>query len=160
MTNPTAFIGRIQKVEPQWADYNGHLNMAYYHVMFDRAADEAFGAMGLGADYVKTRNASFFTVEAHVSYLREVLIGDDVRVETQILDFDAKRVHYVQSMYQAEENYLACTTENMVVHVSMESRKVAPFPDDVLSHIAEMANAHKHLPVPVQVGHKIGIVRK
>ena len=160
MSPPAPYSGRLQQVEPQWADYNGHLNMAYYHVLFDRAGDEAFSAMGLGPNYVKERNATFFTVEAHVTYLRELLIGDEVRVETQILDHDAKRVHYVQSMFHARDGYLACLSEIMVVHVSLETRRTAPFPPDVLSRIAEMAEAHKGLPVPAQVGHKIGIPRK
>lgn len=160
MSPPAPYSGRLQRVEPQWADYNGHLNMAYYHVLFDRAGDEAFSAMGLGPNYVAERHATFFTVEAHVTYLRELLVGDEVRVETQILEHDAKRVHYVQSMFHAAEGYLACVTENMVVHVSMETRRTAPFPPDVLSRIAEMAASHKGLPVPAQVGHKIGIPRK
>ncbi len=158
---PTApFEGRPQLVEPQWADYNGHLNMAYYHVLFDRAGDEAFSSVGLGPEYVSARNASFFTVEAHVSYLGEVKPGDRVRITTQILDHDAKRIHYVQQMYHADEGYLACVTENMVIHVDMATRRTAPFPADVAGAIAAMAQAHHGLPVPAQVGHRIGIPRK
>lgn len=160
MASQAPFEGRIQRVEPQWADYNGHLNMAYYHVLFDRAGDEAFQSVGLGPDYVKERHASFFTLEAHVTYLQELKPGDPVRITSQILDHDAKRVHYVQQMYHADEGYLACITENMVIHVDMNTRRTAPFPEDVLSRIAEIAAAHRNLPVPVQVGHRIGIPRK
>ena len=60
MTYPAPFVSRIQPVEEQWNDYNGHLNMAYYNVMFDPAADEAMDVLGLGPAYVKERNASFF----------------------------------------------------------------------------------------------------
>ena len=102
MAYPAPFVGRIQKVEDQWIDYNGHFNMAYYNVLFDRAGDEAFAAVGLGPDYVKERNASFFTLESHNTYVRELHAGDSVRIETQILDCDAKRVHYVQQMFHAE----------------------------------------------------------
>jgi len=160
MTIPAPFQGRIQTVEAQWADYNGHLNMAYYHVLFDRAGDEAFSAIGLGPNYVTQRNATFFTVEAHVSYLAELKPGDKVRVTTQILDHDAKRVHYVQQMFHADDGYLACVTENMVMHVSMETRRSAPFPADIQARIDEMATAHKGLAIPPQVGHRIGIPRK
>ena len=88
------------------------------------------------------------------------LPGDKVRITTQILDHDAKRVHYVQQMFHAEEGYLACVTENMVLHVSMETRRSAPFPADVQARIDEMAAAHKGLAIPPQVGHRIGIPRK
>ena len=147
-------------VLPAWVDYNGHFNMAYYNVLFDRAGDEAFAAVGLGPDYVKERNASFFSLECHNTYLRELHAGDSVRIETQILDCDAKRVHYVQQMFHAAEGWLACVTEIIVMHVDMGLKKSAPFPPDVMEKIEAMREAHRHLAVPPQVGHKIGIPKK
>lgn len=153
------FTGKIQKVEEQWTDYNGHLNMAYYNVLFDRCGDEAFEALGLGPDYVKRANCSFFTLEAHITYLRELHAGHEVRVTCQLLDFDVKRVHYVQEMFHAVEGWLAAVSENMVMHIDMAAKKSAPFPPEVLARIAAMREAHKSLPVPHQVGHKIGLPR-
>ncbi len=160
MAYPAPFVGPLITVEDQWTDYNGHLNMAYYNVIFDRAGDHAFEAVGLGPDYVRTRNASFFTMECHNTYLREIHAGEKVRVETQFLDCDAKRVHYVQQMYHATENWLCCVTEIIVMHVDMALKKSAPFPPDVMEKIQAMTDAHKGLPVPPQVGHRIGIPRK
>ena len=148
------------KVEPAWIDYNGHLNMAYYNVLFDRAGDEAFASVGLGPDYVKERNASFFTLECHLTYVHELHAHDSVRIETQFLDYDAKRVHYVQQMFHATEGWLACVTEIIVMHIDMNLKKSAPFPADVMEKIEGMRAAHAHLPVPPQVGHRIGIPRK
>ncbi|MCB1433189.1 MAG: thioesterase family protein [Alphaproteobacteria bacterium] len=161
MGYPAPFVGRTQQVEDQWIDYNGHCNMAYYNVLFDRAGDEAFAAVGLGPDYVKERNASFFTLESHNTYLAELHAGDSVRIETQFLDCDAKRVHYVQQMFHAKEGWLSCVTELIVMHVDMAAnKKSAPFPPDVMYKIAAMREAHGHLSVPPQVGHKMGIPRK
>src|SRR5712672_2872821 len=64
------FVSSVMRVEPGWIDYNGHLNMAYYNVLFDRAVDEAFELIGCGLDYVKQRQLSCFTAEVHVRYLR------------------------------------------------------------------------------------------
>lgn len=153
------FVGSVQTVEDRWIDYNGHFNMAYYNVIFDRCGDEAFALMGLGPDYVKARNASFFTLEAHVTYVRELHAQDSVRVTVQLLDFDAKRVHYVQEMFHAGEGWLACVTENIVMHIDMTAKKSAPFPPEVVERIHAMHAAHKSLPVPAQVGHRIGIAR-
>ncbi len=69
------FVSSLMKVEPAWIDYNGHLNMAYYNVLFDRAVDEVFELLGCGADYVK-KGFSTFTAEVHVRYLRELKEGD------------------------------------------------------------------------------------
>ena len=154
------FVGSIQKVEDQWIDYNGHFNMAYSNVIFDRCGDEGFLFLGLGPDYVKQHNASFFTLEAHVTYIRELHAGDELRVTLQLIDYDAKRVHYVQEMFHAAGGWLACVSENMVMHVDMTAKKSAPFPADVQARIIAMHSAHKLLPTPPQVGHRIGIPRK
>ena len=154
------FVSSLHKVEDQWIDYNGHFNMAYYNVIFDRAGDEAFLLLGLGPDYAKQTNCSFFTLETHVTYLRELHAGDKVSVTFQLLDYDAKRVHYVEQMYYAEGGWLSCVSEHMVIHVDMSAKKSSPFPNDVLERIGAMYAAHKSLPVPPQVGHKIAIPRR
>src|ERR1051325_7373396 len=66
------FVSSLMHVEPQWIDFNGHLNMAYYNVLFDRAVDEVYELIGIGADYLKRTNHSTFTAEVHVRYVREL----------------------------------------------------------------------------------------
>jgi acyl-CoA thioester hydrolase len=80
------FVSSVMHVEPEWIDYNGHLNVAYYNVLFDRAVDEAYELLGIGLDYVRQRNSSVYTVEVHLRYLRELHAGDPVRVTLQLLD--------------------------------------------------------------------------
>src|SRR6202451_4235649 len=108
---PTPFVSSVMRVEPGWIDYNGHLNMAYYNVLFDRAVDEVYEVLGLGLDYLKTKQHSTFTAEVHVRYLRELNAGDPVRVTFQLLDLDAKRLHYFEELHHAEENWLSDTSE-------------------------------------------------
>ncbi|MFO1035176.1 MAG: thioesterase family protein [Hyphomicrobiales bacterium] len=160
MTFPAPFVSREMGIEPEWIDYNGHFNMAYYGVLFDRAADEIFALAGLGPDYVKATNNSFFTLECHTSYLRELAPSDRVTIDVQFLDHDHKRVHYVQQMRHASEGWISCVLEVIVSHVDLSTHKTSNFPPEVLAKIAGLYNAHKGLPVPPQVGHKIGIPRK
>ena len=159
MPNSAPHRSSPMAIEKQWIDYNGHFNMAYYGVLFDRAADQMFAELGLGPDYVKATNNSFFTLETHCSYLREVGPTDTVTIESQIIDHDHKRVHYAQQMRLPDES-VACILEVMVSHVSLDTHKTSNFPDDVKHRIDTMAASHKPLPVPVQVGHKIGIPNK
>jgi acyl-CoA thioester hydrolase len=153
------FVGSIKTVEDDWIDYNGHFNMAYYGVLFDRTCDEAFELVGLGPEYLKS-GASFFTLEAHTTYVRELHADHTVKVTVQMLDYDSKRMHYVQEMYHADEGWLSATMEAICMHVDMEAKKSALFPENILNRIAAMQEAHAGLPVPPQVGHKIGIIRK
>lgn len=145
------------RVETQWIDYNGHLNMAYYNVLFDRAVDEAYELIGIGYDYLKTQNHSTFTAEAHVRYLREIHAGDPVRVTFQLLAYDAKRIHYFEQLFHAEQGWLSASSENMTLHVDMAAKKVAPFPDSVMQRLAAMQAAHARLPRPDGVGRKIAM---
>ncbi|QPC41875.1 thioesterase family protein [Kaustia mangrovi] len=160
MTSDALFRSSVMTVEPQWIDYNGHLNMAYYNVLFDHGVDEAFAGLGLGPDYVKTHNASFYTMEVHLTYLRELMEGDPVSITLQMLDCDAKRCHFIQSMYHATEGYLAATSEQICMHVDMGLKKSAPFPAEIHDNIKAMQERHAALPRPPQVGHVIGIPRK
>src|SRR5437016_3948413 len=95
------FVSSVMRVEPAWIDYNGHLNMAYYNVLFDRAVDEVFEMLGCGADYV-AKGFSTFTAEVHVRYLRELKEGDPVRVTFQLLDYDSKRMHYFEQLFDGD----------------------------------------------------------
>jgi acyl-CoA thioester hydrolase len=168
MVFPSPIKSTPYAIESQWIDYNGHFNMAYYNVIFDRAGDVLFdrdsdvalALVGLGPPYVEKTGNSCFTLEAHISYLRELNACDHVWIATQILDFDSKRLHYVQMMHHVKEDWIACVTENIVMHVDLASKKSSPFPTDVLERIKIAHEAHKSLSVPLQVGHKIGIPRK
>ena len=145
------------RVEPQWIDYNGHLNRAYYNVLFDRAVDEVYEVIGIGLSYLKERNHSTFTAEAHVRYLREIHEGDPVRVHFQLLDFDEKRVHYFEELRHADQGFLSATSENITLHVDMAAKKVAPFPAYVMERLAAMKAAHAGLPAPEGVGRRIAM---
>src|SRR6202051_1606932 len=141
------FFPSVRRVEPAWIDYNGHLNMAYHNVLFDRAVDEVFELLGCGADYVKSHRQSCFTAEVHVRYLRELHAGDPVRVTFQLLDFDAKRMHFFEQLFHAAEGWVSATSENMALHVDMAAGKTAALPSDVASSLARMKAAHAKLPV-------------
>jgi acyl-CoA thioester hydrolase len=151
------FVSSVMTVEEGWIDYNGHLNMAYYNVLFDRAADEALALLGCGIDYVKTRQHSCFTAEVHVRYLRELHAHDPVRVTFQLLDYDAKRMHTFEQLFHAEEGWVSATSENMSLHVDMAAKKTAPFPPEVAHCLARMREAHAKLPVPEAAGRKIAM---
>lgn len=149
-----------QTVEEAWIDYNGHMNMAFYHLLFDRALDHVYDLLGIGEHYVASSGGSCFTLEAHASYLRELVLGDPVRIDFQLLDADAKRLHFFEHMYHAQHGYLAATSEQLALHVDMASRRAAPFPDAVRQRIDALHAGHRALPRPERAGRTIGIRRK
>lgn len=151
------FVSSVMRVEPDWIDYNGHLNMAWYNVLFDRAVDEVLGLLGAGLDYVERHRHSYYTAEAHVRYLRELKGNDPVRVTVQLLDYDAKRLHYFMQLFHATAGWMAATSENMALHVDMSASKAAPTPDPIIARLAELKASHAHLPCPEAAGRRVAM---
>lgn len=159
MTIPAPFVSKAMGIEKDWIDYNGHLNMAYYNVIFDRGTDEAFEMMGIGLDYVKQRRLTIYTAEIHVCYVQELHLDHKVTVSMQVLDHDEKRLRTYQEIRHVD-GWLAATSETLSLHVDMSGPKVAPFPADVLASIEAVRAAHAALPMPERAGRSIGIRRK
>jgi acyl-CoA thioester hydrolase len=157
---PAPFLSSVMQIEPQWIDYNGHLNMAYYNVMFDRAIDEMWLQLGMGPGYVKERQGSSFTAECHVRYLREIHLGDPVQVSILLVGADEKRLHTFEELRHASEGWLSATSENMTIHIDMTARKTAPFPPDIRVRIEAVARAHAAVPRPEGIGRKIAMPSK
>ena len=144
-------------VRPEWIDANGHLNMGYYVVVFDSATDAWLDHVGLSESERARMGVATFTLESHVNYLREVRETAPLRFTTRLLGFDAKRIHYFHEMHHANEEYLAATNELMSLHVSQATRRAAPMAAEVLARLADVLSEHQSLPVPPQVGRRIGL---
>jgi acyl-CoA thioester hydrolase len=155
VTLPTPFAAAGAVVRPEWIDYNGHMNVGYYHVAFDVAADVFFEFLGLSAEFRERHGATTFALEAHLNFLREVKEGDPLRFESRLLDYDAKRIHFYMEMFHAEEGFLAASCESLSAHVSAAQRRTAPMPAELLQRLATIKAAHATLPRPWQIGHVI-----
>lgn len=151
------FLCSVMQIEPDWIDYNGHLNMAYYNVIMDRSIDEFFATLGMGPNYLKARNGSTMTAECHVRYLREVHLGDPLQVTAYVIGADDKRLHTFEELRHATEGWVSATSENMTLHIDMNVRKVAPFPSDIAERIRTVAEAHAKLPRPDGLGRNVAL---
>jgi len=147
-------------VPPEWIDYNGHMNVAYYVLAFDRATDALMDYLGMGQDYRESQQCSNFVVESHVNYQRELIAGDPMRITTQLLGFDSKRIHYFHRLYHAKRGFLSATTELIVIHVGLAERHSISMPLPVLDRLGAMMTQHLQLPRPPQSGRVIGVRAK
>ena len=141
-----------ETVRPEWIDYNGHMNVAYYVLAFDHATDAFFDHVGLDEAYRDATGNSTFAVDGRVSYQQEVGEGAPLRFETQLLGYDDKRLHFFHRMFHAEDGFLAATIEWVGLHIDMSQRRVSPMPEPILARLAEVLEAHRALPVPPEVG--------
>ncbi len=152
----TPFCAACSVVRPEWIDYNGHMNVGYYHVVFDEASTPFFEWLGLTPQYRARTQASTFALETHLHFLREVKLGDELRFEARLLSFDAKRIHFYQEMFHVGQGYLAAAYESLSMHVDMRTRRTAPMPAQLSERLAAVMQAHGGLERPWQVGHVIG----
>ncbi len=153
------FRSSVMRVEPGWIDYNGHMNMAYYNVLFDRCADEVYELLGFGPDYAETEEHTTYTAEFHVCYVRELHLDDPVTVTFQLIDADEKRFHSYQEIWH-QDGWLAATAEGLALHIDMSGPRVAAMRPGPAAAVRKMLTEHAALPRPDRVGRSIGIARK
>ncbi len=146
-----------ETVKPNWVDYNGHMNVAYYVLVFDHATDVFLECIGLDNAYRKTTKNSVFVAEAHLTYEKEVMKDDRLRVSTQVLDTDSKRLHIFHRMHKDDSVDIVATNELMILGVDLTTRRVTPFDPVILASLSSLTTAHKKLPRPPQAGRIIGI---
>ena len=127
MTNSQPLRLHRAVVRPEWVDYNNHLNVAYYVLIFDHATDAALDHLDIGTDYREATSRSVFVAEAHVTYEKEVTEGEAVGVATRLLGFDGKRIVLFHEMTRERDGVLVATNEVLCLHVDLSTRRTAPW---------------------------------
>jgi len=147
-------------VPPAFIDPNGHMNVGYYSVLFDQALDLPWERLGVGSASTEATGCSTFTLESHVTYQREVHEGDPLDFTFQLIDFDAKRIHFFMTMLHARERWLAATSESISICIDMTTRRSTSWPADRMARLQALHGTHSRRPRPAEVGRVIGIRRK
>ena len=122
-----------EKIKKEWTDYNGHMNVAYYVLIFDlNAAELLMNKFNMGEKSAKETNKSTMVVESHITYNQELLEGDEVDLNLIYFNHDKKRLQYKFEMVHKTKNYLASTIEILALYVDLSKRKVTEFEDEKL----------------------------
>ena len=128
MKNNMSIFLTKQKISKDWTDYNGHMNVAYYVLIFDQFGSEVLLTnFDMGEHSAKTTKKSTMVVESHITYDQEVKENDEVDVNLIYCDHDKKRIQYKLEMIHSEKKYLAATLEALSLYVDLGERKVIEF---------------------------------
>ena len=144
-------------VRPEWIDSNGHMNLAYYVVLFDLATDRFYDEIGIGTAYREASGNSSFVAETHTVYEREVHLGDKVQVRTWLLAADTKRVHYFHELFHVASGERSAVQELMALHIDMRVRRVSPFPPALAKALAELVDTYAPASLPKGTGRRIAM---
>ncbi len=128
------------KIINDWTDYNNHMNLSYYILVFDKAAEKILSKFNMGEEAALKTKRSTMVVETHTTYNNEVKEGDNVDVYLSYCNHDKKRLHYKLEMYEKSKNILSATTEVLALYINLELRKVAEFEKEKVLLIDKFIN--------------------
>ena len=132
-----------QIIKKEWTDYNNHMNMAYYVLVFDQIWEIILEKFKMGEQSAKSTKMSTMVVETHTTYNNEVKEGEEVDVFISNFDHDKKRLHYKLEMYEKSKNILSATTEVLSLYIDLNLRKVAEFEEEKLMIMDQFIKENK-----------------
>ena len=147
------------KVESEFIDVNGHMNIRHYLDYGAASADVMIREIGIDDAYRAERRLGVFTAEHHIRYFTEMHEGDAFSVHTLFLDRSERAGHLLVFILDRTDEVLSCTVEIVLVHVDMDTRRPAPFPEDIRSGIDKWVATARTVPWPVPVSGAMGIRR-
>ena len=145
-------------VVPEWIDYNGHMNVAYYIKAFELGIDAYKAVVGMTLDYIEREGRSTVALESHITYQQEAHLGEALRIETRILDCDGKRVHVYQEI--CRDSSLLATQETLAISFDTRARRTSPFEAVIAENYRRLVEAQASLPRPAWVGRAISITAR
>jgi len=134
---------KSQKILSKWVDYNNHLNMAYYILIFDEAWEVMLEKIKMGSHSAKTTNRSTMVVETHTQYISEVKENDEVDIMLTFFDHDKKRLHLKLEMIEKKSKKISASMEWISLYINLNIRKVVEFENEKIKIMGEFINKHK-----------------
>ena len=145
-----------QVVLSDWIDYNGHMNVAYYTLAFDKALDFFFeDVLGIGPSFVEKNKEGPFALKASYNYFSELLEEEIFFVDISILDFDSKRVHLFGEMRKDKSLELSAVFETVLMNMDLSARTVKQYPDRVLELFSIFKSSLVVDNIPIEIGKRI-----
>ena len=126
-----------QTVKKEWTDYNNHMNMAYYILVFDQVWEVMLEKFKMGENSAKTTNMSTMVVETYTTYNNEVKEGDEVEINLTFFDHDKKRLHFKMEMIEKSSKKLSATLESLSLYIDLNRRKVTEFENEKIKIMNE-----------------------
>ena len=132
-----------KKIIKDWIDYNGHMNLSYYILVFDMGAEVILSKFEMGEHSAKNTKKSTMVVETRTNYLKEVKENEEVIISLSYFDHDKKRLHYKLEMHEKSTNNLSATTEVLALYMNLNERKVSEFENEKIKIMDDFINLNK-----------------
>ena len=145
------------EVLPEWVDANRHMNDGYYAVAFGEASWRVQDHLGLHAEYRERTGGTLYSVEAHITWTRELSLGQRLHIESLVLGVDAKRLRVFHRLFATGEDDSAATMDVMMLHVMQreDGVRVGPFPEEIARRLRKVAAEHAESGIPEEAGRAV-----
>ena len=131
-------------IKKEWTDYNNHMNVAYYVLVFDEAWEVMLQKFQMGENSAKTTEMSTMVVETYITYNNEVKEGEEVDIFLTYFDHDKKRLHYRLEMIEKSSKKLSATIELLSLYVDLKERKVSEFENEKVNLMKKFINENEN----------------
>ncbi len=154
----TPIILPEQEVLKEWLDYNGHMNVAYYTLAFDKSLDIFLeDLLGIGESHAYENNQGPFVVQAHYHYLNEMRLNEKFNVRLFVIDCDKNKMHLCLEIYSLLQKKVISVVEQVLINVNLKLRKSEPYPLWAFERLLELKNTHKNASLSSVFGKSIGL---
>ena len=154
----TPIILPEQEVLNEWLDYNGHMNVAYYTLAFDKSLDIFLeDLLGIGESHAYKNNQGPFVVQAHYHYLNEMRLNEKFHVRLFVVDCDKNKMHLCMEIYSLFQEKVIAVVEQVLINVNLKLRKSEQYPPWAFEKLLKLKNAHKNASLPSAFGKSIGL---
>lgn len=158
---PAPVVVSRHAVLPEWIDYNGHMNVGYYGLVFDQASDVLLSDyLGIGVEFVHAAGQGPYALQSHQHYLKDQRLGERFSVQFRLMDHDEKRLHLFSEMVAEKSGSICATQEMMLMNVDHQTGRSAAYPAWAVQRFAQMKADHSGLAPPAQLGARLGLKRR
>lgn len=158
MSTDTGLFETQLRIRPDWIDANGHLHDANYLHVFNAGIRELFSTLGVGISF-SHQGHTVFNLGFNIDFIKELMVGEWVKVTMQLIDWDHKRLHLYSEARQAESGLLCATAERLFMNISLDTRRSTAFSAEAYARIDALGASHALLERPEGVGRTLGIRR-
>ena len=142
---------------PEAEDANGHVNITWYYKNHMHAIDAAVAPFGIDKNYIERTGHSVFSVEHHIKYHAEVLVGQKMSFYLRVLGMGSKIIHGMSILVNESTGQVANTLEFIDAHIDLSTRRTHPFSEETAERFDQIASAHANLAWELPLGGAMGV---
>ena len=124
------YLGRVSPLE---CDHLGHMNVQFYVSKVSDAAWHVMASIGITPAFIRARRQAPAAVRQEIAYLKEVLAGDLLRMQSGVLEASERKLTFFHRLSKVETDQVVMTSKVFTVNMDLDARRAALLDPAVLA---------------------------